>query len=76
MRRCLVAATAAASLFVFAAPAHAVPPAPAPGCVQFVANAGLLILNGPALYAFSKHGYESGFGGIGPCWAPHPGGRG
>ena len=71
-----VAALMAAIMMGAALPAFAQeePPDQAPGCVPFAKNAAPHISESPALEAFGKQLRH--IGGIGPCFAPHPGGRG
>ena len=76
MRRMLlvlvVAALMAAMMVVTALPAFA-QIGGSPGCPHFFDNASAQIYGGPALEAFTKQ--QAHIGGIGPCHAPHPGGR-
>ena len=71
-----VAALMAAIMMVAALPAFAQqgPPDEAPGCAHFAENAAPHILENPAHEAFLKQ--LANIGGIGPCFAPHAGGRG
>lgn len=48
------------------------PPARTPGCAHFAENGAEQITNSPALNAFNRGVTR---GGIGPCFAPHEGGR-
>ena len=68
-----VAALMAAMMLVAALPAFAQPPVQAPGCDEFVQNADPRIRQTPAFEAFARQ--LANLGGIGPCFAPHPGGR-
>jgi hypothetical protein len=76
MRRIVLVLAVAAvmqALFAISAFAQEEPPDLAPGCDQFRGTAASQLHSNPAYDAFVR-GYDE-LGGIGPCFAPHPGGR-
>lgn len=80
VKRAIAVGGTVVAMGVLAGPAAARqgPPSSTPGCPHFIEHAAPIITQNPAYeLAFGKQYYRyGGEDGIGPCWAPHPGGRG
>ena len=81
MKRAIAVGGAVVAMGVLAGPASAQQGPPTlwtPGCPHFFEQAAPIITENPAYeLAFGKQFYRyGGKDGIGPCWAPHPGGIG